>query len=164
MTTSTQPTATARLVKDLRGLALELERDLAVRASERPFADRLRGDYDEARGLERTAAGYGEWVAGRVTQAAAAWVLATVFVRHCEDNDLIDRPFLSGPGERLTLAEEYQNQYFADLPTLNNRDYLVAAFTHIAEAHPAAAGLSTRRRTRRTRCGTSRRPTRPRTG
>lgn len=42
MTTSTQSAAgTTALVKDLRTLALALEKDLLARAGERPFAARL---------------------------------------------------------------------------------------------------------------------------
>ena len=57
---------------------------------------RLRGEYAEARKAKRTAAVYSEWLKGRVTQAAAAWVLAMVFVRYCEDNELIEHPLDAG--------------------------------------------------------------------
>lgn len=146
--TSTESTATVTaqvvpaLVKDLRALALELEKDLKVRAREDDeIASRLTKEYDAARAAERTAAGYTEWLGGRVTQAAAAWVLSTVFVRYCEDNGLIEQPFLSGPDGRAELAEDYQNAFITANPTLNNRDWLEAAFKHIADAHPTAAGL-----------------------
>lgn len=39
-------------------------------------------------------------------QAAAAWVLSTESVRFCEDEELIEWPFLAGPGDRLADAEE----------------------------------------------------------
>lgn len=52
------------------------------------------------RETSRTAAAYGVWRDERVTQAAA-WVPATVFVRFCEDNGLVDYPFIAGLGERL---------------------------------------------------------------
>ncbi|SFK38637.1 DUF7008 domain-containing protein [Streptomyces pini] len=45
------------------------------------------------------------WRDERVRQSAAAWVLGCVFVRFCEDNGLIDEPFIAGPGERLAEAE-----------------------------------------------------------
>lgn len=142
MTSTESTTAIDALVKDLRKLALDLERDLKVRArDDDEIATRLRGEYDTARSAERTAAGYTEWLGGRVTQAAAAWVLSTVFVRYCEDNGLIDRRFLSGPLEYLGDAESYQGQFRSDNPTLNNRDWLETAFRHIADAHPTAAGL-----------------------
>lgn len=40
-----------------------------------------------------------------------AWVLGTVFVRWCEDNELI-APVLSGPGDRLGEAQDTQSAYF----------------------------------------------------
>ncbi|WFG45382.1 BREX-2 system adenine-specific DNA-methyltransferase PglX [Pseudonocardia alni] len=141
--TSTESTATiTALVKDLRRLALDLEKDLTTRArDDDEIAVRLRGEYDAARSAERTAAGYPEWLGGRVTQAAAAWVLSTVFVRYCEDNGLIDRRFLAGPLDQVADAEEAQGAFTAANPTLNNRDWLEAAFRHLADAHPTVAGL-----------------------
>ncbi|MFE7200853.1 BREX-2 system adenine-specific DNA-methyltransferase PglX [Pseudonocardia alni] len=142
MTSTESAATTAALVKDLRALALNLEKDLKVRArDDAEIAARLTAEYDAARSAERTAASYTEWLGGRVTQAAAAWVLSTVFVRYCEDNGLIDRRFLAGPAEHLGEAEDYQGAFFAENPTLNNRDWLEAAFRHISDAHPTAAGL-----------------------
>jgi len=95
------------LVKDLRAQVTVLEKDLLARAEDVPeFAERLTAEYDGAREAERTAAGFTEWRGGRIIQSAAAWVLSTVFVRYCEDNGLIEWPFLAGPGERLADAEE----------------------------------------------------------
>jgi hypothetical protein len=62
-----------------------------------------------------------------VTQSAAAWILATVFVRFCEDNELVDAPFLAGPGDRLSLARERQLAYFRRHPERTARDWIVAA-------------------------------------
>ncbi len=131
-----------QLVKDLRHQVLILEDDLRERAGEVPeFATALRAEYDHAYEKKRTAATYESWLDARVTQVAAAWVLGTVFVRFCEDNGLIERPFISGPGERLAEAEEHHEEYFAKFKGLNDRDWLIAAFNHIADAHPTAAGL-----------------------
>lgn len=142
MTSTESAATTAALVKDLRKLALDLEKDLKVRArDDAEIAARLTAEYEAARSAERTAASYTEWLGGRVTQAAAAWVLSTVFVRYCEDNGLIDRRFLAGPAEHLGEAEDYQGKFVTENPTLNNRDWLEAAFRHISDAHPTAAGL-----------------------
>jgi hypothetical protein len=105
----------------------------------------MKTEYDAARAAGRTGMGFTEWRAGRVTQAAAAWVLATVFVRYCEDNGLIGPAFLAGPGERLPEAEERHEQFFREHPTRNDRDWLLAAIEHLADAHPTAAGLFDRR-------------------
>jgi hypothetical protein len=136
----------AALLKDLRGQVGALEGDLRARAAEvEEFATALRAEYDQAYDAKRTAAGYDSWLGERVTQAAVAWVLATVFVRYCEDNRLIGAPFLAGPGERLAEAEERREAFFRAHPTCNDRDWLIEAFTHLAEAHPTAAGLFDRR-------------------
>lgn len=130
------------LVKDLRKQVTVLEDDLRARAQEEPeFHTPLRAEYDEARKRERTAATWESWLDQRVTQVAAAWVLGTVFVRFCEDNGLIQWPFIAGPGERLVDAEERHEAYFREHPQDNDRDWIIAAFHHLAEAHPTAAGL-----------------------
>jgi hypothetical protein len=116
-----------RLVKDLRAQVTLLERDLRERAEEvEETAQRLQAEYDKAREAERTAMGFTEWREGRITQAAAAWVLSTVFVRYREDNELIEWPFLAGAGDRLAYAEERHEQFFAEHPTLNDRDCQIA--------------------------------------
>jgi hypothetical protein len=133
-------------VKDLRRQVTALEEDLRARSDEiDEFAAALHNEYQQAREAKRTAAGYGPWRDERVTQAAAAWVLATVFVRFCEDNGLIEWPFIAGPGERLTDAEERHGAFFQQHPQLNDRDWLIAAFDHLASTNPTAAGLFDRR-------------------
>ena len=67
----------AELVKDLRKQVTALEDDLRARSEEvEEFTTALRAEYDEAREAQRTAATYGAWRDERVTQVAAAWVLA----------------------------------------------------------------------------------------
>ncbi|WP_051363051.1 BREX-2 system adenine-specific DNA-methyltransferase PglX [Amycolatopsis thermoflava] len=135
-----------QLVKDLQRQVLILEDDLRERSDEVPeFATALRAEYDDAREKNRTAATYESWRDDRVTQVAAAWVLGTVFVRFCEDNGLIEWPFIAGPGERLADAEERHEAYFREFPQRNDRDWLIEAFTHLAKTHPTAAGLFDKR-------------------
>lgn len=134
------------LVKDLRRQVTLLEDDLRVRAAEVPeSASALKEEYAEAKQASRTAATYESWLDERVTQVAAAWVLGTVFVRYCEDNGLIAWPFIAGPGERLADAEERHEAYFREHPDHNDRDWVIAAFDHLAAAHPTAAGLFDRK-------------------
>ncbi|MGA5441983.1 BREX-2 system adenine-specific DNA-methyltransferase PglX [Streptomyces griseoincarnatus] len=131
------------LLKDLKRQVVALEDDLRERSeSVEEFRVRLRAEYDQAVEASRRARGtYGAWRDERVTQAAAAWVLACVFVRFCEDNGLIEEPFIAGPGERLVEAEERHEAFFREHPHLNNRDWLIAAFRHLAAANETAAGL-----------------------
>ncbi|MFI9011844.1 BREX-2 system adenine-specific DNA-methyltransferase PglX [Actinosynnema sp. NPDC053489] len=135
----------AELVKDLRKQVSALEDDLRERSEEEPFASALKTEYDEARKAERTAATYGAWRDERVTQVAVAWVLGTVFVRFCEDNGLIEWPFIAGPGGRLADAVERHEAFFKEHPEKNDRDWIVAAFDHLASSHKTVEGLFDRR-------------------
>ncbi|MFJ7148438.1 BREX-2 system adenine-specific DNA-methyltransferase PglX [Streptomyces sp. NPDC100445] len=132
----------AALLKDLRRQVVILEDDLRARSeSVEECRVRLESEYRRAREAQRTAATYGAWRDERVTQAAVAWVLACVFVRFCEDHGLIEAPFIAGPGERLVEAEERHEAHFRQHPDHNDRDWLLAAFEHLAGAHETVAGL-----------------------
>lgn len=101
------------LLKDCQRQVSILEDDLRKRAADPDagFAERLRAEWRDAYARERIAADYDTWLDGQVTQAAVAWVLATVFLRFCEDNGLIEDPYLSGPGQRARIAAERQEEY-----------------------------------------------------
>ncbi|MFG1754068.1 BREX-2 system adenine-specific DNA-methyltransferase PglX [Streptosporangium sandarakinum] len=101
--------------------------------------DRLDAEYALAFRLGRTAATKTAWRAERVTQAAVAWVLGTVFVRFCEDNGLLTTPYLAGPTpERMVLAEEAQEEFFRLAPAETDRGWLLAAFGEIAGSQAGA--------------------------
>ncbi|WP_406506015.1 BREX-2 system adenine-specific DNA-methyltransferase PglX [Streptomyces sp. NBC_00212] len=130
------------LLKDLRKQVTLLEEDLRARSeSVEEYRDRLTNEYTRAYAADRTAATYESWRDERVTQVAAAWVLGCVFVRFCEDNGLIERPWLAGVGERLKDAEDHDAAFFAANPEKNDRDWIVAAFDHLAGTNPTVAGL-----------------------
>jgi hypothetical protein len=115
--------------------------------------DECRADLERecaaAREASRTAATYVAWRDERVTQAAA-WVLATVFVRFCEDNGLVEDPFIAGPGEGLADAEDRQAAFLRERSELNDCDWLEAGFLALAETHRRSRA-SCPRRTRRRR-------------
>ncbi|MCL6299072.1 BREX-2 system adenine-specific DNA-methyltransferase PglX [Streptomyces kronopolitis] len=130
------------LLKDLRKQVTLLEDDLRARSeSVEEYRDRLTAEYTRAYAADRTAATYESWRDERVTQAAAAWVLGCVFVRFCEDNGLIERAWLAGVGERLKDAEDHDAAFFSANPEKNDRDWIVAAFDHLAGTNPTVAGL-----------------------
>ncbi|MEU8036021.1 BREX-2 system adenine-specific DNA-methyltransferase PglX [Streptosporangium sp. NPDC049078] len=105
----------------------------------RRVRDRLDAEYRLAFRLGRTAATWAAWRDERVTQAAAAWVLGTVFVRFCEDNGLLTSPYLAGPSpERMVLAEEAQEEFFRLNPAETDRGWLLAAFAEIADSQAGA--------------------------
>ncbi|MEU1686885.1 BREX-2 system adenine-specific DNA-methyltransferase PglX [Micromonospora sp. NPDC005707] len=121
------------LLSDLQKQVKNLEKDLREQAeSVEEVRLRLRGEYDHAFKVGRTAATWAAWRDERVTQVAVAWVLGTVFVRFCEDNGLLPDPYLAGPGDRLVLAEEAEAQFFRDQPDKTLRDWLHQSFDAIA--------------------------------
>ncbi|MDJ0462986.1 BREX-2 system adenine-specific DNA-methyltransferase PglX [Streptomyces sp. H27-C3] len=130
------------LLKDLRKQVSLLEDDLRARSdSVEVYREELRAEYGKAFEAGRTAATYEAWRDERVTQVAAAWVLGCVFVRFCEDNELVARPWLAGVGERLKDAEDHDAAFFAAHPEKNDRDWIIAAFDHLAGTNPTVAGL-----------------------
>ncbi|TCJ33277.1 BREX-2 system adenine-specific DNA-methyltransferase PglX [Parafrankia sp. BMG5.11] len=129
------------LLKDAKQQVKVLEKDLRAQVDAVPeVGARLRAEYDRAFKVGRTAATWSAWLGERVTQAAVAWVLGTVFVRFCEDNGLIGDPYLAGPEARLTLAEERLHEFYVQQPELTARDWLLAAFGEISKV-PVGAGL-----------------------
>ncbi|MFF1569218.1 BREX-2 system adenine-specific DNA-methyltransferase PglX [Streptomyces sp. NPDC058293] len=130
------------LLKDLRKQVKTLEDDLRERSEAvAEYKAKLEAEYTHAREAKRTAATYGAWRDERITQVAAAWVLACVFVRFCEDNRLLPDPFLAGREERLKDAEDRDAEFFRLNPEKNDRDWLVHAFESLAATNPAVAGL-----------------------
>jgi hypothetical protein len=132
----------AALLADLKGQVRVLEDDLRARSADVPdFAAELRDEWQKAHDAERIAAGYEQWLDGEITQAAVGWILGTVFLRFCEDNELIELPYLAGPGEHLAIAAERQQAFFEKNPVKTDRDWIIAGFEALADASPVAAGL-----------------------
>lgn len=135
----------AVLLADLRKEVRRLEIDIRSRAeSVAEVAARLREDHRRAVQVGRTATAFTAWLDDEVTQAAVAWVLGTVFVRFCEDNGLVSEPWITGPGDRASLAVDRQRSYFLEHPHETDREWLTASFAHLAN-HPAASALFERR-------------------
>lgn len=130
-----------RLLTDLERLRAELEDDLRARCDESTELDApLREQYRAAREAGRTGETYALWRDERLTQVAVAWILGCVFVRFLEDNELIDPPRLSGPGERRQRALDEHTLYFRAHPTESDREYLHHVFHEVAKL-PAAEAL-----------------------
>ncbi|WP_405960233.1 BREX-2 system adenine-specific DNA-methyltransferase PglX [Streptomyces sp. NBC_00024] len=130
------------LLKDLQKQIALLETDLRERAhGDSEQAAALRAEYGRAVHAGRTEVGEETWLEERVTQIAAAWVLACVFVRFCEDNGLVPEARLSGPGERLAEAQDNHDAFFREHPELNDRDWLKESFRALGREHEVAEGL-----------------------
>jgi hypothetical protein len=133
------------LLKDLQRQVRSLEDDVRRRAVDNPeVAEALRVEHSRAVELGRTATSFTEWRDTQVTQSAVAWVLATVFVRFCEDNGLVDEAWLSGPGDRRREAGERRTGWLIRNSDRNDRDWLLESFSHLA-AYQAVSALFDRR-------------------
>jgi len=131
------------LTPELRAEVLRLEDDLRARVASLPDVQSAwREEYDAARAAERTAAAWEAWVDERVTLAAVAWVLTTVFVRFCEDNGLVKPVWISGP--RIREAIDAQQQFLRETARTNadvtDREWLLQAVEHLRSL-PATEGL-----------------------
>ncbi|WP_308021719.1 BREX-2 system adenine-specific DNA-methyltransferase PglX [Streptomyces sp. SMS_SU21] len=126
----------ARLLKDLQKQVAEAEKDLHSQLGKLPETEqRLLEEHNAAFRARRTSAAASQWISERVTQAAVAWILGTVFVRFCEDNDLLRHPFLAGPVPgRQTYAEERHDQFMTQDPSHTHRDWLLSAFDEIGSS------------------------------
>ena len=134
-------TATPALTTDLQRQVLILEDDLRrrVAADAEREADWKR-EHQRAVVKERTAASWVAWRDDRVTQAAVAWVLTTVFIRFCEDNALVKPVWISGPEDRRQEALDAQLAFFRAHPEDTDREWLMQAVDYLA-ALPATKAL-----------------------
>ncbi len=127
------------LLEDTRRLATTLVDDLRTRTDEveevRTF---VRGEYSRAEAAGRTERAYEDWREDLLAQVAVAWVLATVFVRFCEDNGLVETPLLSGPGQRRELARDHRVGWLGENPALGDREWLEEGFGRYAKIDATA--------------------------
>jgi hypothetical protein len=128
------------LLADLRRQLAALESDLQSRAADPGIDGELRSEWRAARKASRTSAAYESWRDEQVTQSSAAWLLGTVFLRFCEDNTLISVPFLAGPGERLALAAERQEDFVRENPHAGDRHWILYGLGEMSRS-PLMAGL-----------------------
>lgn len=131
----------AALVADLKVLVLRLEDDLRERVQTQPEVLAVwQDEHRRAAAAERTASTWQAWRDDRVTQAAVAWVLTTVFVRFCEDNTLLRPVWISGPPARRQEALNAEAAYFRAHPEDTHREWLLQAIDHLRRT-PATAAL-----------------------
>ncbi len=129
------------LTSQLRRLVLDLETDLRERVATLPAVEgRWRREYAEA-AEQRTAATWPTWRDSRITQAAVAWVLTTVFVRFCEDNGLVTPVWFTGVSkERQQESLDAELAYVRQHPEHTPREWILQAVAHLQQL-PATRGL-----------------------
>lgn len=127
------------LLRDARSLTSALVDDLRDRSdSVDEVRQVLRGEFSRAEAAGRTERAYEDWREDLLAQVAVGWVLASVFVRFCEDNQLVDTPLLSGPGARRDLARDHRAGWLGDNPALGDREWLTEVFDRYAAVDATA--------------------------
>jgi len=129
-----------KLLADLKRLRKVLDADLRATHAAGAQRDAVQAEWREAFDLGRTRDTFEVFLDGTFDQAVVHWVLGCVFLRFLEDNLLVDRPFLSGPGDRRELAKERQEAHFRSLPHDSDTEYLLSTFVDAARL-PGLAGL-----------------------
>ena len=120
------------LTAALKKVVLDLEDDLRQRVVSQPdVLARWEQEHKAAESHERTAMSWQEWRDDRVTQAAVAWVLTTVFVRFCEDNRLLKPVWIAGPADRRQEALDAELAYFRAHPEDTDREWLLQAVEYL---------------------------------
>jgi len=129
------------LLPELRKLVTDLAEDLLARATSDAKIDAgLRDAFHQIEKGGRTAQAFEVWREDYLDQVAVAWVLACVFVRFMEDNQLIDECWLAGEGERRGLAEDTHELFFREHPHDTDREYFQHVFKEVGKI-PAAKDL-----------------------
>jgi hypothetical protein len=121
---------TAALLPDLQDLVKLLHADLIERSQERDdVAAHLRALHADRQKQQRSAQSYEEWREEFLTQVAAAWVLACVFVRYLEDNRFLRGFHLAGPDDdSLGQAKDSFDAFMRRHPDDAERNYLLDVF------------------------------------
>jgi hypothetical protein len=136
------PISRAALLTDLKRWVSRFEDDLREQCKALPELNaRLKAQYQQAKKGGRTAFSYEVWRDGELTQSAVGWVLGCVFVRFLEDNDLLERPFLSGIGENRAIAEETKFAWVREQgKDKSDNDYLAHVMSEVGKL-PGMADL-----------------------
>ncbi|MGN8106900.1 BREX-2 system adenine-specific DNA-methyltransferase PglX [Paraburkholderia sp. 22098] len=132
-----------KLLADLKLQVRDLEADLRQRflTNNSDYRSRLTAEWQAARDAGRTSEDVAIWAESQFTQSAVAWVLACVFVRFCEDNDLLDAPLISGTDSRGQSAVSRQEAFYLQNPTASDNDYLRDVFA-VAGRLPGLSDVS----------------------
>ncbi|WP_426976360.1 BREX-2 system adenine-specific DNA-methyltransferase PglX [Pseudarthrobacter sp. O4] len=134
-------TVSSQLTTDLRKLVLRLEDDLRERlAQDDVNLSRWKAEHQGALDAQRTSSAWQAWRDDKITQAAVAWILTTVFVRFAEDNALVRPVWISGPGARRQEALDAQIVFFRAHPELTDREWLLEPVEYLMKL-PATADL-----------------------
>ncbi|TNH30204.1 BREX-2 system adenine-specific DNA-methyltransferase PglX [Micromonospora orduensis] len=123
-------------LKALQAQVKTLVEDLRRQVAEAPgLRAKLRQEYAQAKAAERVGGSFETWLDDVLDQAAVAWVLGCVFVRFCEDNELVEKLWIGGadPAAPAERAVQHRQAYLIANPRENDRHWLREAFGYLAE-------------------------------
>lgn len=109
----------------VRTLVDDLRATVAAGGDNAVIVDR---EHSAARAAGRTGLAKADWAEGLYAQAAVTWVLGCVFIRFCEDNDLVPEPLLAGPGPRRAIALDHRSAHLRANPADDDRHWLREVF------------------------------------
>ncbi len=142
--------AGAALTKALRPELTALLADLRDRMESDPeVLARFRRQHAEAARAARSAASWMDWSTDQLTQAGVGWLLASVFVRFCEDNRMLGgHPgsrtagvwITSNDRDRRQQALDAERAFYLANSDASYREWLETAFAALARV-PATADL-----------------------
>jgi hypothetical protein len=129
------------LLPELRLLVTDLSEDLLARVNTNPEINAgLNDAFKQIKKGGRTGQAYEVWLEDYLDQVAVAWVLACVFIRFMEDNELIGECWLAGEGDRRKLAEDTHELFFREHAHETDREYFQHVFKEVGQI-PAAKHL-----------------------
>ncbi|WP_312777486.1 BREX-2 system adenine-specific DNA-methyltransferase PglX [Corynebacterium variabile] len=144
MARTTTGTAEASLTAALQPVIRSLVTDMRSRLTEdAALLQSWRTEHAQAQAADRVGTSFEEWSEEQLQQAAAGWVLTTVFLRFIEDNDLFGprQVFLTGfDSDRRALGRDYEAALYQAHPDYSYRAYLQHCFTQLADV-PATKDL-----------------------
>ena len=144
MARTTTGTAEASLTAALQPVIRTLVADMRSRLIEdAALLQSWKSEHAQAQAADRVSTSFEEWSEELLQQAAAGWVLTTVFLRFIEDNDLFGprQVFLTGfDAERRGLGRDYDAALYEAHPEYSYRAYLQHCFDQLDEV-PATKDL-----------------------
>lgn len=139
-TGSSEASLTAALQPVIRSLVADMRHRLDEDAT---LLQSWKDEHAQARAADRVGTSFEEWSEEQLQQAAAGWLLTTVFLRFIEDNDLFGprTVFLTGyDAARRALGRDYEAALYQTHPDYSYRAYLAHCFDQLTEV-PATRDL-----------------------
>jgi len=139
-TGTAEASLTAALQPVIRSLVTDMRSRLTVDAT---LLQTWQTEHAQAHAADRVGTSFEEWSEEQLQQAAAGWVLTTVFLRFIEDNDLFGprQVFLTGfDADRRAVGRDYEAALYQAHPDYSYRAYLRHCFAQLADV-PATKDL-----------------------